>query len=92
MPTLGKNLLNDGLEVLNASLITSPTRMHNFKRSWTLGWMHGTLYRKSDLCIPRNETERPHPYIHLSMRDLHIPRVGLPIWMKQNRQTDPGNI
>ncbi len=24
--------------------------------------------------------------------DLYIPRIGLPIWLQQNRQTDPGNI
>jgi hypothetical protein len=23
---------------------------------------------------------------------LYIPRMGLPIWLQQNRQTDPGNI
>jgi hypothetical protein len=31
-------------------------------------------------------------YIHVSVRDLYIPRNGLPIWLQQNRQTDPGNI
>jgi hypothetical protein len=53
-----------------------------------------TLYRKSDLCIPRYETVRPAPnsYIHLSVSDLYIFRIGLPIWLQQNRQTNPGNI
>ncbi len=55
----------------------------------------------SDLCIPRNETARPRYFqnriimfhnvlslnfhIHVSARDLYIPRIGLP-------RTDPGNI
>jgi len=52
------------------------------------------LYRKSHLCIPRNETARliPNSCIHVSVSDLYIPRIGLPIWLQQNRQTDPGNI
>jgi hypothetical protein len=24
------------------------------------------------------------------VRNLYIPRIGLPIWLQQNRQTDPG--
>ncbi len=39
------------------------------------------LYRKSNLCI----------YIHKSLSGLYIPRIGLPIWMQLNRQTDPRN-
>jgi hypothetical protein len=37
----------------------------------------------------------PNSFIHVSVSDLHtgyIPRFGLPIWLQQNRQTDPGNI
>ncbi len=34
----------------------------------------------------------PNPYIHVSVSDLYIPRIGLPIWLQQNMQTDPGNI
>jgi hypothetical protein len=34
----------------------------------------------------------PNSYIHVSVSDLYIPRIGLPIWLQQNRQTDPGNI
>jgi hypothetical protein len=51
--------------------------------------MH-TLYLKSYLCIPRNETARPNSYIRVSVSDLYIPRISLPIWLQQNRQTDPG--
>ncbi len=31
----------------------------------------------------------PNSYIHLSVRDLYIPRICLLIWMQQKRQTDP---
>ncbi len=34
----------------------------------------------------------PNSYIHVSVSDVHIPRIGLPICLQQNRQTDPGNI
>ncbi len=51
-----------------------------------------TLYQKSDLCIPRNETARPHSQFLYSVNDLYIPWIGLPIWLQQNRQTDPGSI
>jgi hypothetical protein len=34
----------------------------------------------------------PNSYIHVSVSDLYIPRIGLPIWLQQNRQADPGNI
>jgi hypothetical protein len=31
-------------------------------------------------------------YIHVSMGDLYIPTMGLPILLQENRFTDPGNI
>ncbi len=34
----------------------------------------------------------PSSYIHVSISDLYIPRICLPIWLQQNRQTDPGSI
>jgi hypothetical protein len=34
----------------------------------------------------------PNSYIHVSVSDLYIPRIGPHIWLQQNRQTDPGNI
>ncbi len=55
-------------------------------------WYSGTLYRKSDLCMPRNETARPRYQSLQSVNDLYIPRIALPIWLQQNRHTDPGNI
>ncbi len=29
----------------------------------------------------------PNSYIHVSVSDLYIPRMDLPIWLQQNRQT-----
>jgi hypothetical protein len=34
----------------------------------------------------------PTSYIHVSVSDLYIPRIGPHIWLQQNRQNDPGNI
>jgi hypothetical protein len=34
----------------------------------------------------------PSSYIQVSVSNLYISRIGLPIWLQQNRQTDPGNI
>jgi hypothetical protein len=34
----------------------------------------------------------PSSYIHVLVSYLYISRIGLPIWLQQNRQTDPGNI
>ncbi len=34
----------------------------------------------------------PNSYIHVSVRDLYIPRICLPIWLQQNRRTVPGNV
>jgi hypothetical protein len=34
----------------------------------------------------------PNSYIHVPVSDLYSPRIGLPIWLRQNRQIDPGNI
>jgi hypothetical protein len=34
----------------------------------------------------------PNSYILVSVSDLYIPRINLPIWLQQNRRTDSGNI
>ncbi len=57
----------------------------------------------SRLCIPRNETAISKTelqynvpssisYTHISVRDLHISRIGLPILLQGNMWTNPGNI
>jgi hypothetical protein len=57
----------------------------------------------SNLCIPRNEIVRklfpkqnynvlsPNFHIHVSVSDLYISRICLPILLPSDRQTDPGN-
>ncbi len=55
-------------------------------------FLQSTMYRKSDLCIPRNETAQPRSqflYIHVSVSNLYISMIGLPLWLQQKRQTDP---
>ncbi len=34
----------------------------------------------------------PNSYIHVSVSNLYILRISLPIWLQQNRMNDPGNI
>ncbi len=62
-----------------------------------------TLQCGFHLCILRNETVifktyllynvlSPSSYTHRSVRDLYISRMGLPILLKRNMWTDPGNI
>jgi hypothetical protein len=34
----------------------------------------------------------PNFHIHMSVSDLYIPRIGPHIFLKQNRQTDRGNM
>ncbi len=33
-----------------------------------------------------------HSFILVFSSDLYIPTIGTPIWLQQNRWTDPGNI
>jgi hypothetical protein len=51
------------------------------------------LYRKSDLCIPEIKVLGllHNFYIHVSVSDLYIPRISLPIGLQQNMRTDPEN-
>ncbi len=55
----------------------------------------GTLHCKENWIYVYAEKElrglSPNSYIHVSVSDLYIPRIGPHIWLQQNRQTDPGN-
>jgi hypothetical protein len=44
-------------------------------------------FQKKELC-----GLSPHFHIQVSVSDLYIPTIGPPIFLKQNRQTDPGII
>jgi hypothetical protein len=65
-----------------------------FDVNWTASLLAAALCRKSDLYIPRNKLRglNPNSYNYVPVSDSYIPRIGLPIWLQQNRQTDPGNI
>ncbi len=49
---------------------------------------HAGGYKKSDICAFLEMKLVPNSYIHVSVSDSFISRIGLPIWL----QTDPGNI
>ncbi len=42
--------------------------------------------------FPESKLRGLHVYIRISVSDLYIPTIGLPIWLQQNRWTDPGNL
>jgi hypothetical protein len=52
-----------------------------------------THYRKFETNIPRKGIARysPNSYIHVSVSDLYISLIGLPILLKDNRWTERGN-
>ncbi len=53
-----------------------------------------TLYRNPNHVFPDMNLRGliPNSYIYVSVSDLFIPIIGLPILLQQNRQTDPGKI
>ncbi len=42
--------------------------------------------------FPEKEGHRLNFHIHVSVRDLYIPTIDLPILLQENMLTDPGNI
>jgi hypothetical protein len=60
-----------------------------------LGYTAKTQYRKFERKkFPEKELRRlsPNFHIHVSVSDLYIPMIGLPILVQENIWTDPGNI
>jgi hypothetical protein len=53
-----------------------------------------TQYRKFETNIPSKGIAWPQPnfHIHVSVSDLYIPRISLPILLQENMWTDSGNI
>ncbi len=53
-----------------------------------------TQYRKFKKIFPEKELRGLSPDFHIdvSMSDLYITRIGLPILLQENIWTDPGNI
>jgi hypothetical protein len=58
-------------------------------RANTTHWTENRIY-----VFPEKELRSlsPNSYIHVSVSDLYIPRIGPHIWLQQNIQTEPGNI
>ncbi len=58
------------------------------------GHIAKTQCRKFETNIPRKETARlqSQSSIHVSVSDLYIPLIGLPILLQDNRWTERGNI
>jgi hypothetical protein len=61
------------------------------KKSFALQ-RHNTVNSKQ--IFPETELRglSPNFHIHVSVSDLYIPRIGLPILLQENMWTDPGNI
>jgi hypothetical protein len=53
-----------------------------------------TQYRKFETRIPRKglRGHSPNFHIHVSVSDLNIPTIDLPILLQENMWTDPGHI
>jgi hypothetical protein len=45
------------------------------------------IFPEKELCVLS-----PNFHIHVSVSDLYIPMIGLPIFLQENMWTDPGNI
>jgi hypothetical protein len=58
---------------------------------WEYNYLHHT--ENPIYLFPKKELHglSPNYYIHVSLSDSYIPRIGPYIWLQQNRQTDPGN-
>jgi hypothetical protein len=58
----------------------------------------GFMYSQQGNCMtslfPKQNCNNlsPNFHIHVPVSDLYVSRIGLPILLQPNRQTDPGNI
>jgi hypothetical protein len=53
-----------------------------------------TLQKLLKRIFPEKELRSPSPYldVHVSVSNLYIPTIGLPILLQENMWTDPGSI
>jgi hypothetical protein len=73
-----------GIIVLSTSIHTVPKIRFMYSQKWNCA---------ASFPIPQALIRLfPNSYIHVSVCDLFIPRINLPFWLQQNRQTNPGNI
>jgi hypothetical protein len=56
--------------------------------------MAKTQYRKFETIFPGKELRgfSPSSYIHVSVSDLYIPLIGLPVLLQENRWVERGNM
>jgi hypothetical protein len=52
------------------------------------------VFQEMKLLFPKQNFNvlSPSSYTHISVRDLYIIRIGMPILLHENMCTDPGNI
>jgi hypothetical protein len=81
-------------------IFLSMTRMYIYRTLQMKGWWEYNInvwfrFMYSQKCTPRYfqnyNVLSPNFRIHVSVSDLYIPRIGLPILQQPNRQTDPEN-
>jgi hypothetical protein len=67
-------------------------------RQLPIAWIHTALQRhnieNSKQLFPEKELRGHNPnfYIHVSVSDLYVPTIGLPILLQENMWTNPGNV
>jgi hypothetical protein len=68
--------------------------MSTFSTLERIGTLQGHNTENSKQIITEKELRgfKPNFHIHVSVSDLCIPTIGLPILMQENMWTDPGNI
>ncbi len=100
-PKLGKKAIRSGLQAFGFHLGNDNKFIANPHYKWRDGenpiLMSGShlfiLINKTITVFPHNyNVLSPSSYTHISVIDLYISRIGLPILLQENMWTDPGNI
>ncbi len=52
----------------------------------------GITQKEDDIDYAKLRGLVPNSYNHVSVSGLYIPMIGLPIWLQENRQTDPRTL
>ncbi len=106
IPLLTLRQSNHKSAPLQATFKIAPHNKHQARIIYVLCTRKKQINKKNDIALQRHYTENfkqifpekelrglsPNSYIHVSVSDLHIPMIGLPIMLKENRRIDRGNI
>ncbi len=65
---------------------------YNYNFVFQITSSHSPVHCTENRIYVLPEKELRSPYIHVSLSDLYIPRIGPHIWLQPKRQTDPGNL